>query len=350
MDHTPPPASAPSAEATNANWAAAVWHQALAPHTAGLPAVIGLDEQGRRRTLNWPTLRQQAASLALALQDMGLQSGDVVALYLPHVPEVVVAMVACASMGVVCSHCHPLLETAQVLDRWRGLRPKVLLGADGLYWGGQPHDRAHTLHELRIALPSLQQLVVWRTPYAAERVYGATDLGTLCARDNTATQAWVPVAVPAQHPLWLEHRTTDDLTLPPQAVAHSHADTWHVQQATWCANTLRASHAPDAQPERLYWAASPQAGLWPLALGGLVHGTTVVLYDGHPCGDVDEPDTERLWRQLARQQASVCITGAGNDPGLPPAPWADALRHVRYLELSANGETLTAKNPAKTAL
>ncbi len=216
MDHTPPPTSAPSAEATNANWAAAVWHQALAPHTAGLPAVIGLDEQGRRRTLNWPTLRQQAASLALALQDMGLQSGDVVALYLPHVPEVVVAMVACASMGVVCSHCHPLLETAQVLDRWRGLRPKVLLGADGLYWGGQPHDRAHTLHELRIALPSLQQLVVWRTPYAAERVYGATDLGTLCARDNTATQAWVPVAVPAQHPLWLEHRTTDDLALPPK--------------------------------------------------------------------------------------------------------------------------------------
>lgn len=329
------PASVPttsSADAAGINWAHAVWRHTLADSHAALPALIGLDEQGRKRTLDWPELRQRTASLALALQGMGLQPGDVVALYLPHVPEALVAALACASIGAVCSHGHPLLDIGQALDRWRGLQPKVLLGADGLYWGGQPHDRAHTLHELRTSLPSVEQLVVWRTPYAAERVYGATNLDTLCARDNAATQTFAPVAVPAGHPLWLEHLPVVTGQAP-QAVAHSHQSTLAAQRALCQAMRLAASHtphAPGALPERLYWAASPLCSLWPLAPGCLAQGTTLVLYDGHPCGDVDEPDPERLWRQLVRQHATVCVVDGDAPPGPPPAAWAPQLAHMRY--------------------
>lgn len=337
MEPNAPLPATPSANAAHTNWADAVWRHTLADTGSGLPALIGLDEQGRRRTLGWPDLRQLAASLALALQGMGLQPGDVVALYLPHVPEVMVAALACASIGAVCSHGHPLLDVAQALDRWRGLHPKVLLGADGLYWGGQPHDRAHTLHELRTSLPSVEQLVVWRTPCAAERVHGAIDLDTLCARDNATTQAFVPVAVPAEHPLWLEHLPVATGQAP-QAVAHGHQATLATQQALCRAMELRDSHAahpPGERHERLYWAASPLHSLWPLAPGCLANGTTLVLYDGHPCGDVDEPDAERLWRQLVRQHATVCIIDGDTPPGPPPAAWAAQLAHVRCWPLAA---------------
>lgn len=337
MEPNAPLPATPSANAAHTNWADAVWRHTLADTGSGLPALIGLDEQGRRRTLDWPGLRQRAASLALALQDMGLQPGDVVALYLPHVPEALVAALACASIGAVCSHGHPLLDVAQALDRWRGLHPKVLLGADGLYWGGQPHDRAHTLHELRTSLPSVEQLVVWRTPCAAERVHGAIDLDTLCARDNATTQAFVPVTLPAGHPLWLEHPPVP-AGQTPQAVTHSHQATLATQQALCRAMELRDSHAahpPGERHERLYWAASPLHSLWPLAPGCLANGTTLVLYDGHPCGDVDEPDPERLWRQLVRQHATVCVTDGDAPPGPPPATWAAQLAHLRCWPLAA---------------
>lgn len=335
---TPAPTT-PSVDTVGTNWADAVWRNTLQESYSRLPAIIGLDELGRRRTLDWQGLRQRAASLALALQGMGVQPGDVVALYLPHIPETMTAAVACASIGAVCSHSHPLLDIRQVLDRWRGVQPKILLGSDGLYWGGQPHDRAHTLHELRTSLPSVEQLVVWRTPCAAERVHNARDLDTLCARDNVTTQTFVPVAVSAEHPLWLEHPLVATGQAP-QAVARSHQATLTIQQAAFQMMGLTIGHAPPILgelPNRLYWATSPQCSLWPLAPGSLVYGTTLVLYDGHPCGDVDEPDPERLWRQLARQHATVCIVDSDTPIGPPPAAWTTQLAHMRYWSVQQFG-------------
>src|SRR5690606_171759 len=123
-------------------------------------AIVGRNEAGRERGLGWPELRRQAAALALHLRAQGLQPGDRVAAYLPNVPETMVAFLAVASLGGVWSMCAPDMGTNAVLDRFRQIAPKVLIGCDGVRYGGRVMDRTGVLAELRAALPTVSHLIV----------------------------------------------------------------------------------------------------------------------------------------------------------------------------------------------
>jgi acetoacetyl-CoA synthetase len=79
------------------------------------------------------------ASLALHLQAQGVQPGDRVAAYLPNMPEAMVAFLATVGIGAVWSICAPDMGTHAVLDRFRQIEPTVLIGVDGVTYGGRDH-------------------------------------------------------------------------------------------------------------------------------------------------------------------------------------------------------------------
>ena len=89
------------------NYAQQVFRHVAPAHAAGFPAVISRNEKGEHRELSWPELRRQVASLALHLQEQGVQPGDRVAAYLPNTPEAMVAFLATVSIGAVWSICAP---------------------------------------------------------------------------------------------------------------------------------------------------------------------------------------------------------------------------------------------------
>ena len=133
----------------------------------GLPAIISRNEKGHHRELSWPELRRQVASLALHLQEVGVQPGDRVAAYLPNIPETMVAFLATVSIGAVWSVCAPDMGTNAVLDRFRQIDPVVLIACDGVTYGGRDFDRLGVVAEMRAALPTLRHVILHRNLGAA---------------------------------------------------------------------------------------------------------------------------------------------------------------------------------------
>src|SRR5690242_6924276 len=94
-------------EGAQLNYAQQVFRHVEPAHAAGFKAIVSRNEKGRHRELSWPELRRQAASLALHLQEQGVQPGDRVAAYLPNIPEAMIAFLATVSIGAVWSICAP---------------------------------------------------------------------------------------------------------------------------------------------------------------------------------------------------------------------------------------------------
>lgn len=327
------------------NYARQVFRHAEPAHAAGHPAIVGEDERGRVRMLSWPELRRQVASLALALKAMGVQRGDRVAAYLPNVPETVVSFLACASIGAIWSLCAPDMGTAAVLDRFRQIEPKVLIGADGVHYGGKPLDRSAVVAELHAGLPSVQHLITLRTPYAAERVAGAADFDALTDRDNAATAALEPEWLPFEHPLWIVY--SSGTTGLPKPIVHGHGGILLTMLAMKVLhNDIGPSYAPNSWGERFHWYSSTGWVMWNAQVAGLAGGTTIVLYDGHPGGSKEHPDWHVLWRFAARHRVTFFGAGAAYYANCMkagvnlPALQADGFDLTRIRALGSTGSPL----------
>ncbi len=299
-------------EGAQVNYAKQVLRHVAPAHAAGMPAVLVRNERGEDRSLSWPALRQQVASLALHLQAQGVQAGDRVAAYLPNVPETMVAFLATVSIGAIWSVCAPDMGTAAVLDRFRQIAPKALIACDGVRYGGKDLARAGVVAELRAALPSVQHLVLLRNLGLDEGALAPlqpfTDFGAACARNDAATAAFEPVWLPFDHPLWIVY--SSGTTGLPKPIVHGHGGTLLVGLALKVLhNDVGCSYHPNSWGERYHWYSSTGWIMWNSQTAGLLNGTTCCLYDGNPGGSKDHPDWGTLWRFAA--DLGVTFFGAG---------------------------------------
>ena len=289
------------------NYAREVLRHAKAAHAAGMPAMVTDNELGQVREMSWPELERQVASVALTLRGMGVQRGDRVAAYLPNVPETIVAFLACSSLGAVWSVCAPDMGTAAVVDRFRQIEPKVLIAADGVYYGGKPIDRSKVVRELRDALPSVSSLLVLRTPFAAESVAAEADWATAISRDDAEVHAFEPEWLPFDHPIWILY--SSGTTGLPKPIVHGHGGILLTMYACGLHNDVGASYSVNNFGERYHWYSSTGWVMWNSQLSGLAFGATICIYDGHPAGSKEKPDWSVLWRFVAKHK--VTFFGAG---------------------------------------
>ena len=290
------------------NFAERALRHAAPADAAGMPAIIGDDEQGQVQQLSWAELQRQVAALALALRNLGVQRGDRVAAYLPNLPQTAVAFLACASIGAIWSVCAPDMGAQAVTDRFQQIAPRVLIAADGVYYGGRAQDRSAVVQALRAALPSVQQLVLLRTPFATGRIDAELSFADAVARDDAATQAFTPEWLPFEHPLWIVY--SSGTTGLPKALLHSHGGVLMALAANGLHNDVGPSYQANTWGERFHWYSSTGWVMWNLQVGGLLSGTTICLYDGSPSGTKDSPDWGVLWRFAARHRVSVFGAGA----------------------------------------
>jgi acetoacetyl-CoA synthetase len=291
-----------------ANYAQRVLRHVHAAGAAGQPAIVSEDEQGRVRELSWPELRRQVASMALALRGLGVQRGDRVAAYLPNVPETVVSFLACASIGAVWSICAPDMGTQAVTDRFRQIGPRVLLAADGVFYGGRALDRSGVVQQLRDALPSVERLIVLRSPHAATALPADASFAEAMARDDAEVAAFQPEWLPFEHPLWIVY--SSGTTGLPKALVHSHGGILMMMAASGKQGDLGPSYEANSFGERFHWYSSTGWVMWNSQVGGLVAGATICLYDGSPAGPKDQPDWGVLWRFAARHRVTYFGAGA----------------------------------------
>ena len=292
---------------TQVNYAHEVLRHVDAAHAAGMPAIVSENELGEVREISWPELRRQIASCALALRALGVQRGDRVAAYLPNVPETMVAFLACSSIGAVWSVCAPDMGTAAVVDRFRQIEPRLLIAADGVHYGGKSLDRSAVVQELRAALPSVEKLLLLRTPFAAQQIPAEAAWSDAVARDDGETAAFEPEWLPFDHPIWIVY--SSGTTGLPKPIVHGQGGILLTMYACGLHHDLGPSYGANNFGERYHWYSSTGWVMWNSQLSGLAFGTTVCIYDGNPSGSKEKPDWGVLWRFVARHK--VTFFGAG---------------------------------------
>lgn len=262
----------------------------------GHPALIAHSETRPAITLSYRELAEAVASAAAGLRRLGVGRGDRVAALVPNIPEAVIGLLACASIGAVWSSCAPEFGVRSVIDRFRQVEPSVLLAVDGYVYGGRSFDLSQTVARVRDGLPGLRATVV--IPYLhPERGAGE---GVIGWPDEMAGPAGEPSfeAVPFGHPLWILY--SSGTTGPPKAIVQGHGGILidHVKTAS-----LNLDLGPG---DRLFWYTSTGWMMWNFLMSGLLLRGTIVLYDGDPA----HPDLMALWRLAADVRITYFGTSA----------------------------------------
>ena len=276
------------------------------------PALLYGNETGELGTISYAELGRRVAAAAAGLRRLGVGKGDRVVAYLPNVPETVVAMLAAASIGAVWSSCAPEFGVSSVVDRFAQIEPTVLVAVDGYRYNGRWHDRREALEEIRRRLPTLEATVLVTGP---GREADRTLTWERLLEDGAGAElTFEPVAF--DHPLWVLY--SSGTTGLPKAIVQGHGG---------IALELRKSISLqlDLGPEdRFFWFTTTGWMMWNFLIGGLLLGSTVVLYDGSP----GHPDMGALWRFAERSRmtyfgTSAAFVLASMKAGVEPAGQVD---------------------------
>jgi acetoacetyl-CoA synthetase len=273
------------------NYAEAVLERAPADR----PALVAVTEDGEPWPISRAELRGRVGALAAGLRELGVGPGDRVAAYLPNTPEAVVALLATASIGAVWTACSPDFGLRSVIDRLGQVEPMVLVAVDGYRWGGREHDRRDVVAQLRAAMPSVRAVVLVQTLHPTDPLpAGAVGYADLVAQPREP----VFEQVESSAPLWVLF--SSGTTGLPKGIVHSHGGivVEHLKGLGLCLD-LRADDT-FLFPSSTSWMA------WNFLVGGLLHGATVVLYDGSPT----YPGVDGLWQLAARTGATVLGMGS----------------------------------------
>jgi len=239
-------------------------------------AVVFWGEDRVRKRLSHAELYREVARMAAAFRGVGVGAGDVVAAWMPNLPETVIAMLAAASLGAVFSSCSPDFGVQGVVDRFGQIAPKVLVAADGYYYNGKAINSLEKLAAIRAQLPSADRIVV--APYVRARIDLAAIPQAQWIADFVAPHAAdreIEFARMAfDHPLFIMY--SSGTTGAPKCIVHGAGGTLlqHLKE-----HQLHGDLNPG---DRLFYFTTCGWMMWNWLMSGLACGATLLLYDGSP--------------------------------------------------------------------
>src|SRR5215471_1889304 len=281
-------------------------------------AIIFDSERNRAGSVSYAELAAEVARVATGLRALGVCKGDRVVALLPNVPETVIGLLAAASIGAIWSSCSPDFGTRSVVDRFAQIEPAVLLAVDGYTYNGRDYPRTGVVAEIAAQLPTLKAVVMVDLLGTAQasppalpegvRLLHWADLGTTeaakTAKTGDAAAAEAKGSepefeeVPFEHPLWVVY--SSGTTGLPKPIVHGHGGIVleHLKAI--------ALHLDLHPGDRFTWYTTTGWMMWNFQVGGLLAGTSIVLYDG----SATFPETGKLWRLAADEQVSYLGVGA----------------------------------------
>jgi propionyl-CoA synthetase len=278
-------------------------HEALDRHCeAGLADRVALIHDsamtGSIERLTYGQLRDRVAELAGWMQSRGIVAGDRLLIYMPLIPEAVIAMLACARLGAVHAVVFGGFGAREVATRIDDTEPRLILAASCGLEPGRVVEYLPLLNQaLALCSHRPEACLVLQRPQAPATLTPGRDLDWQQTVPGSPRADCVPVD--ANHPLYVLH--TSGTTGRPKGIVRDTAG-----YLVALRYSMRAVY--DVMPGDVFWAASDigwVVGHSYIVYGPLAHGCTTVLYEGKPVGT---PDAAQLWRVAARHGVNVLFT------------------------------------------
>jgi acetyl-CoA synthetase len=253
-----------------------------------------IGEPGDTRTLTYRDLQAEVNRAANALKELGIRKGDRVAIYMPMIPELPVAMLACAKLGAAHTVVFGGFSAEALSDRINDAQARVLITADGGWRRGRKVGLKHHADEAVASTPSIEHvIVVNRLKDGCHMVEGRDHWwGELVARQSDECD---PVPVESEQLLYLLY--TSGTTAKPKGIVHTSAG--YLLQTS-----LTHEQVFDVKPDDVYWCAADigwVTGHSYIVYGPLANATTGVMYEGAP----DTPDWDRWWQIVEDYKVTI---------------------------------------------
>jgi acetyl-CoA synthetase len=260
-------------------------------------AIIWEGEPGDTRVLRYQDLHREVCRFANVLKQLGVESGDRVTLYMPMIPELAIAMLACTRIGAVHSIIFGGFSAEAVADRNNDAQAKLIVTADAGWRRGKELPLKQAVDKSLDKSPSVEKVVVVRrTGYEVEMVpdrdYWWHDLMESASTECPATP------LDSEHPLFILY--TSGSTGKPKGVLHTTA-------GYLLGTTMTSRWVFDLKDDDTYWCTADIGwitGHSYIVYGPLSNGATTLMYEGAP----NWPDEGRFWNIVEKYGVSIFYT------------------------------------------
>lgn len=260
-------------------------------------AIIWEGEPGEIKTITYLQLHQEVCRFANVLKSLGVVKGDRVALYMPLIPALAVAMLACARIGATHTVIFGGFSADAIRDRVNDGKCKVIVTADGGYRRGAELPLKPVVDEAATQCPSVEHIVVFQRT--------GTKVNMVPGRDHwwhemtkTVSANCPAEELDAEHPLYILY--TSGTTGKPKGILHTTGG--YLTQTAYTTKMIF-----DMKDEDIYWCTADigwVTGHSYVVYGPLANGATVFMYEGAP----NFPDFDRFWDIIERHKITIFYT------------------------------------------
>lgn len=255
---------------------------------------------GKKRTISFQELLDEVSALAGAMTDLGVGKGDRVILYMPMIPEAIMAMLACARLGAIHSVVFGGFAASELATRVEDCQAKLIISAScGVEPGRIISYKPLIDQAIEMVRSKPENTIIFqREEQTCELIEGRDhDFADLVARNRGREVACVPVA--GTDPLYILY--TSGTTGLPKGVVRDNAG--HMVALYWSMHAIYG-----VKPGEVFWAASDigwVVGHSYIVYGPLLHGNTSIVFEGKPVGT---PDAGTFWRIIEEHNVVALFT------------------------------------------
>ena len=260
-------------------------------------AIIWEGEPGDTRVLTFGALHREVCRFSNALKGLGVKKGDRVAIYMPMIPELAIAILACTRIGAVHSVVFGGFSAEALRDRIEDAGANVVVTADGGYRKGSPHALKPAVDEAVEGIDSVKHVVVVRRTGEKVRWKSGRDHWWHEIMEDASPKC-APAKLDAEHPLFILY--TSGTTGKPKGILHTTGG--YLTHVTTTAKAIFDLNDTDT-----YWCTADigwVTGHSYVIYGILANGVTTLMYEGVPT----HPGPDRFWDIIERHQVTVFYT------------------------------------------